>query len=63
MDIVEILLCEGEDVEQRLEPQNISLCLCLDLSLSFISCIALFDHIHMLDIVCVLTLVFNQESF
>ena len=31
MDIVEILLCEGGDVEQWLEPQNISSCLRLDL--------------------------------
>ena len=26
-DIVEILLCEGGDIEQSLEPRNISLCL------------------------------------
>ena len=33
VDVVKILLCEGEDVEQWLESRNISLCLCLDLSL------------------------------
>jgi len=45
LDIVEILLCEGGDVEQWLESQNISQCLCLIHYLStlslFISCIAL----------------------
>ena len=63
--IVEILLCEGGDVEQRLEPRNISLYLRLIYFLLplFISCIDLLAYIHMLDIICVPTLVLNQESF
>ena len=58
-DIVEILLSEGGDVEQWLEPRNISLCLqlihyllTLSLSLSYLA----MQHTHiiyMLDIVCV----------
>ena len=51
VDIMKILLCEGGDVELRLEPRNISLCLRLiyffSLSLSLISCIAYIVHIHM----------------
>ena len=31
-------------------------------SLLFISCITLLSYIHMLDIICVPTLVFNQET-
>jgi len=64
--IVKILLCEGEDVEQWLEPQNMSWCLRLSRYLStlslFISFIAFIVLIHMLDIVCVPSLMFNQES-
>ena len=44
VDIVEIFLCEGGDVEQWLESRNISLCLRLDLSLNSLSlslCLAL----------------------
>ena len=44
MDIVKILLCEGRDVEQCLEPPNISRCLCLInylSTLSLISCIVI----------------------
>ena len=47
--IVEILLCEGGDVEQWLEPQNMSLCLRLrldSLSLNSLSCIVIIAHIH-----------------
>jgi len=49
-----------------LEPRNISLCLRLALSLNstlFISRIDIIVHLFMLDIVCVLTLVLNQESY
>ena len=57
MDIVKILLCECEDVEQWLEPQNISSCLRLDLFSQLSSLLYLvllcIVHIHMLDIVCV----------
>ena len=66
MDIVEILLCEGGDVEQWVEPRNISSCLYLDLfsQLStFISYIVILAHTYMLDIIYVLTLVMNQESY
>ena len=44
----ESFLCEGGDVEQWLEPQNISLCLRLDLSqLShYISCIVIIVNIY-----------------
>ena len=65
VDIVEIFLCEGGDVEQWLEPRNISLYLCLIYSLSLSHILhfyILFIFIYILDIVCVLTLVFNQES-
>ena len=64
MDIVEILLCEGGDVEQWLEPRNISSCFAFVYHFStlslFISCITFITHIHMLDIVCVPTLVFKR---
>ena len=57
VDIVKILLCEGGDVEQWLEPQNKSLCLRLIHYLSTLSLLYLalvyIVHIHMLDIVCV----------
>ena len=55
-DIVKILLCEGGDVEQWLEPQNISCCLRLIhyLSLSFILCFALFHIVHIILICLVL---------
>ena len=47
VDIVEILLCEGEDVEQWLEPRDISCCFTFDPlslnSISLISYIALFS--------------------
>ena len=48
-DIVEILLCEGGDEEQCLEPQNISLYLWLIhylLTLSLISCIDSYCSYH-----------------
>ena len=72
--IVKIFLCEGGDVEQWLESQNISWCLCLDLSLSTLSLsislsLSLYFALHslfnsyMLEIICVLLLVFNQESY
>ena len=49
--IVEILLCEGGDVEQWLELRNISLCLRLNLSISqfstlLISCIAILADFY-----------------
>ena len=50
VDIVKILLCEGRDVEQWLEPRNISWYLCLIhylLTLSLISCIALHCSYHL----------------
>ena len=54
---VEILLCEGRDVEQWFEPQNISYCLCLIhyLPTLYLLYLALLHiaHIHMADIVCV----------
>ena len=56
-DIVKILLCEGGDVEQWLEPRNISWCLCLIhyLLLSLLYCA--FHHIvhiiYMLGFDCV----------
>ena len=67
MGIVKILLCEGGGVEQWLESRNISwylrlihylLTLSLYLALLYITYI-----IYMLGIVCVPTLVLNQESF
>ena len=68
VDIVKILLCEGGDVEQWLEPRNIFLRLHLDLSISQLSTLYILhcyycSYIYMLDIVCVHTLVFNQESY
>ena len=64
---VEILLCEGGDVERWLERRNISLCLRLDLfsqlSSLYLALLLLFIFIYMLDIVCMPTLVFNQESY
>ena len=59
----EILLCEGGNVEQWLELQNISLCLRLDLSLLYLALPYIVHIIYMLGIICVPTLVFNQESF
>ena len=57
VDIVKILLCEGGDVEQWLEPRNISCSLCLIhylITLPLLYLALLFiAHIHMLDIVCV----------
>ena len=66
-NIVEILLCEGRNVEQWLKTRNISLCLCLDLSLStlslFISCFALHCsyYIHALYCSCALIYVKLRE--
>jgi len=56
--IMEILLCEGGDIEQRLEPRNISWCLCLihllnSISLLYLALIHIAHIIYMLDIVCV----------
>ena len=69
MDVMEILLYEGGDVEQWHEHRNISWRLRLihyfsTLSL-FISCIALHYsyYIHARYYLCVPTLVLNQESF
>ena len=66
--IVEIFLCEGGDVEQWLEPRNISLCLRLiyflsTLSLLYLALLYIVHIIYMLGIACVPALVFNQESF
>ena len=66
--IVEILLCEGGDIEQWHEPRNISWCLRLDLSLSTLYSLYIlhcysYSFLYMLDIACVLTLVFNQEGY
>ena len=66
-EIVEILLCEGGDVEQWLEPRNKLLVFAFDplsLTLSlFTLCIALLCHIiYMLVCLCAL-LVLNHESF
>ena len=64
VDIEKIFLCESGNVEQWLESWNISLYLWLIYSLSyFLRCFTLFIFIYMLDIVCVPTFVFNQESF
>ena len=66
VDIVEILLCEGGDVEQWLEPRNISLRLYLIFYLSTLNSYILhriITYIHKLDIVCIPTLVFNQDSY
>jgi len=57
VDIVKILQCEDEDVEQWLEPRNISLCLhfihyLATLSLLYLALLYIV-HIHMLDIVYV----------
>jgi len=67
-DIVEILLCDGEDVEQWLVPRNVSCCLRLIhyLLLSLIY-LALIHIVHIILICLVLfvcaSLVLNQESF
>jgi len=65
--IVEILLCEGGDVEQWLEPQNISWCLrlihCLLISLLYFVLLYIVHIIYVLGIICVPILVLNQESF
>ena len=68
VDVVEILLCEGGDVEQWLEPRNMSLSLHLihylsTLTLIYLALLYLLIYSYMLDIVYVLTLVFNQESY
>jgi len=67
VDIVDILLCEGGDVEQWFEPRNISSCLRLIHYLStislFISYIALHcSYSYSRYSLYVPTLVFNQES-
>ena len=64
---LEILLCEGGDVEQWLEPRNKLLVFAIDplsLTLSlFTLCIALLCHIiYMLVCLCA-SLVLNHESF
>ena len=60
MDIVKILLCEGGDVEQWLEPRNISWCLRLILSLTLSLSLLYVVHItYMLGIDCVPILVLN----
>ena len=57
MDAVEILLCEGGNIEQWLEPRNISCCLRLIhflLTLSLLHLALLYiAHIHLLDKLCV----------
>ena len=64
MDIVEILQCEDGDVEQWLEPPKHITIFALDLfPLSLYLALFYIVHIHMLYIVCVPTLVVNQESF
>ena len=68
VDIVKILLCEGGDVEQWLEPRNISYCLCLihylqTLSLLYLALLYIVHISYMFGIVCVPILVLNQESF
>ena len=74
-DIVEILLCEGGDVEQWLEPRNISLCLrlihylftlspSLSLSLSLIvHCIILFISYICLGLIVCHTCVKPRELY
>jgi len=64
VNVVKILLCERENVEQWLELQNISLCLRLihylsTLSLLYLVLLYIAHIIYMLDIVCVPTLVLN----
>ena len=66
VDIVEIFLCEGGDVEQWLESRNISLCLRLDLSLNSLSIyLALLYivliHIHARYCLCAHTCVQPRE--
>ena len=56
--IVEILLCEGGDVEQWLEPRNISRCLrlihyLLTLSFLYLALLHIVHIIYMLGIDCV----------
>ena len=68
VEIVKILLCEGGDVLQWLEPPNISCCLrlihyLLTLSLLYLALLYIVHIIYMLGISCVPTLVLNQESF
>jgi len=60
VDIVKILLYEGREVEQWLEPRNISCCLrliyyFLTLSLLYLALLYI-AHIHMLDIIVCLYL-------
>ena len=66
--IVKILLCEGRDVKQWIEPRNISCCLrlihyLLTLSLLYLALPYIVHISYMLGIVCVPILVLNQESF
>ena len=67
MDVVKILLCEGGDVEARTSKHIFMLAfdpLSLNsISLHIFHCFTLFIFIYMLDIVCVPTLMCNQESF
>ena len=62
VDIVELLLCRRGRRAVARALKHITV-FAFDLFSLFISCIASLDYIHMLDIVCVPTLVFNQESF
>ena len=64
--IVKILLCEGGNVEQWLKLQNISWCLCLNLSLSTLFSLYILycyfcSYPYMLDIVCVLTQMYSTK--
>ena len=68
-DIVKILLCEGGDVEQWLEPWNISWCLCWStiskLSLLYYALhyfILFISYLYACYYLCA-SLLFNQESF
>ena len=66
-ELVEILLCEGGDVELCARTSKHILVFAFDLSLSLILCLASFIlliHIYMLGCVCLCaSLMFNQESF
>ena len=68
MDVVEILLCEGGNVEQWLEPQKISQCLhlihyLLTLSLLYLALLYVVHISYILGIVSAPILMLNQESF
>ena len=66
MKRVEILLGEGGDVELGARTLNISFYLRLAISLNstiYMSRITIIVYLFILDIICVLTLVLNQEIY